>query len=441
MLAGETKPGILTSMPTRIGLVGRRQLPTAATEVLRKNEQMRLQGDVVMQGFTSHRVAAWVLCIGAGVLLSGCAGVPDWIASAGPSRDEIQENREERRADGIQVVDVDQAVARKLLASRKQNLFSESFATTAQQAYVAGPGDVLEVSLWEAPPAMLFSGGVGDPGTGPTTARVVTFPQQMVSAEGTINMPFAGQIPVNDRTPQQIEAEIALRLKGKANQPQLLVRMIKNNTADVTVVGEVAASARVPLTARGERLLDALAAAGGVRQPVDKVTLQLTRGDKVQALPMETIIRDPKQNIVLRPGDVLTALFQPLSFTVLGAAGKNEEVNFEAQGISLAQALARAGGLQDNRADARGVFIFRFEEANAVDWASPPATTPEGKVPVIYEVNLKDPATFLVAQSFPMRDKDVVFVANAPGTQFQKFLTLIVSSIYPVLSVVNATNN
>ncbi|WP_324593785.1 polysaccharide biosynthesis/export family protein [Accumulibacter sp.] len=351
------------------------------------------------------------------------------------------EHREERRADGIQVVDVNQAVARKLLATRKLSLFSESFPNSTQQAYVAGPGDILGVSVWEAPPAMLFGGEVTDPRAGPATARVVTFPEQMVSGEGTINMPFAGQIPVANRTPQQIEAEIAQRLKGKANQPQVLVRMIRNNTANVTVVGEVASSARVPLTARGERLLDALAAAGGVRQPVNKVTLQLTRGSQVQALPLDTIIRDPRQNIALQPGDVITALFQPFSFTVLGATGKNEEVNFEAQGISLAQALARAGGLTDSRADARGVFIFRFEEANAVDWPTPPTSTPEGKVPVIYEVDLKDPSTFLVAQSFPMQDKDVVFVANAPGTQFQKFLTLIVSSIYPVLSIVNATNN
>ncbi|EXI82414.1 MAG: polysaccharide export protein Wza [Candidatus Accumulibacter appositus] len=394
-----------------------------------------------MRGFRSHRHAVWALCIGAASLLSGCAGVPDWIASAGPSRDTMLEHREERRADGIQVVDVNQAVARKLLATRKLSLFSESFPNSTQQAYVAGPGDILGVSVWEAPPAMLFGGEVTDPRAGPATARVVTFPEQMVSGEGTINMPFAGQIPVANRTPQQIEAEIAQRLKGKANQPQVLVRMIRNNTANVTVVGEVASSARVPLTARGERLLDALAAAGGVRQPVNKVTLQLTRGSQVQALPLDTIIRDPRQNIALQPGDVITALFQPFSFTVLGATGKNEEVNFEAQGISLAQALARAGGLTDSRADARGVFIFRFEEANAVDWPTPPTSTPEGKVPVIYEVDLKDPSTFLVAQSFPMQDKDVVFVANAPGTQFQKFLTLIVSSIYPVLSIVNATNN
>ncbi|MDR5671452.1 polysaccharide export protein, partial [Burkholderia cenocepacia] len=101
------------------------------------------------------------------------------------------------------------------------------------------------------------------------------------------------------------------------------------------------------------RVLDALASAGGVRQPVDKITIQITRGDKVASQPLETIIKDPRQNVSLRAGDVVTALYQPFSFTALGATGKNEEVNFEAQGITLAQALARAGGLQDTRSDAQ----------------------------------------------------------------------------------------
>jgi polysaccharide export outer membrane protein len=257
----------------------------------------------------------------------------------------------------------------------------------------------------------------------------------MVSSQGTINIPFAGQIASANKTPQQIEIEIAQRLKGKANQPQVLVRVIRNNTANVTVVGDVGSSTRMPLTARGERLLDALAAAGGVRQPVNKTTLQVTRGDKVQALPLDTIIRDPKQNIVLQSGDVITALFQPLSFTVLGATGKNEEINFEAQGISLAQALARAGGLQDTRSDARAVFIFRLEDSNALNWKTTPTTTPDGKVPVVYQLNLKDPASFFIAQSFPIDNKDVLYVSNAPSADLQKFLNIVVSVVYPIVNV------
>src|SRR5260370_4880407 len=96
------------------------------------------------------------------------------------------------------------------------------------------------------------------------------------------------------------------------------------------------------------------------------MTIQMTRGDKVQSLPLETIIRDPKQNVPLHPGDVVTAIFAPLSFTALGATGKNEEINFEAQGITLAQALARAGGLLENQAAARAAYIFVFEPKTAL---------------------------------------------------------------------------
>jgi polysaccharide export outer membrane protein len=215
--------------------------------------------------------------------------------------------------------------------------------------------------------------------------------------------------------------------------------MLRNNTANVTVVGEVSNSLRVPLTPKGERLLDALAAAGGVRQPVSKMTLQLTRGDQVRSMPLETVIRDPKQNIFLMSDDVVTALFQPYSFTALGATGKNEEVPFETRGITLSQALARAGGLQDVRADARGVFIFRFESPASIELDDrKPAMTPEGKVPVVYRLDLKKPASFFVAQSFPIYDKDILFISNAPAAELQKFLGLIATTVYPVLGVVNA---
>lgn len=387
----------------------------------------------------SLREIALVCVFTSMAVLSGCATFPAWIPSSGPSREQVQEADSGQLVEGIQIVDVNDAVARKLLASRKQGLFSESFWTAAQSRYLIGPGDVIQVSVWEAPPAMLFGATGNDPSAGPASARVTALPEQMVSSEGTINIPFAGAVAVSGMSPQQIEAEVVSRLTGKANQPQVLVRVIRNATSNVTVVGEVASSIRMPLTASGERLLDALAAAGGVRQPVGKMTLQVTRGNHIRALALDTIIRDPKQNIVLQPGDVITALFQPLSFTVMGAMGKNEEINFEAQGITLAQALARAGGLQDSRADARSVFIFRLEDSKALDWATPPKTTPEGKVPVIYQINLKDPATFFVAQSFPVDNKDVLYVSNAPAAELQKFLHILTSSIYSVNSIMNVS--
>jgi polysaccharide export outer membrane protein len=189
------------------------------------------------------------------------------------------------------------------------------------------------------------------------------------------------------------------------------------------------------LTPKGERLLDALAASGGVKQPVNRMALQLSREGKTATMALDSIIRDPRQNVLLKPGDVVTALYQPQSFSVLGATGKNEEISFEAQGISLAQALARSGGLNDNRADARGVFIFRFEDAKLIDLQGASAKTADGKVPVVYQVDLRDPASFFVTQNFPVQNHDVIYVSNSPEAEFQKFLRLVVSVAVPSVNI------
>ena len=319
--------------------------------------------------------------------------------------------------------------------------FADVFDVEVRPRFSVGAGDVLEVSVWEAPPATLFGSTVIDPRAGAATTRVTTFPEQMVSYDGTINIPFAGNIPVAGKSPQAVEVEVARRLRGKANQPQVLVRVTRNATSNVTVVGEVSQSIRMPLTAKGERLLDAVAAAGGVRQPVGKMTVQVTRNRVVQAMALDSVILDPRQNIMLQPGDVVTALYQPLSFIALGATGKNEEVVFEAQGISLAQALARSGGLQDQRADAKGVFIFRFEDPLVLGATGDnPQLMPDGTVPVIYRVDLKDPRSFFVAQGFPMRNKDVMYIANAPAAELQKFLNILTSVVFTATGLGSIAN-
>jgi polysaccharide export outer membrane protein len=372
------------------------------------------------------------------ILLPGCAG---FLPGIGPSRNAIEKAKPQPNAAAIQIIDIDDAVTRQLLAQRAMRLFSETLGNTRIASRTVGPGDMLEVSIWEAAPATLF-------GTSPVsgssaliaTSRATTLPEQPVDEEGFILVPFAGRIPAAGKSLQSIEGEIVSRLNGKANQPEVLVRMTRNLSSNATVVGEVNASTRVPLVPGNERLLDALAAAAGVRQPVNKMTIQVTRADNVYSLPLETIIRDPRQNVPLQPGDVVTALFQPYSFTALGATGKNEEVNFETQGITLAQALARSGGLIDSRSNARGVFVFRFEPKAALTWPHEPVmTTAEGMVPVAFRIDLSDPASFFAIQSFPIENRDILYVSNAPITEIQKFLNVLFSVAYPVLAVKQVT--
>jgi polysaccharide export outer membrane protein len=370
-------------------------------------------------------------------LLAGCS---TFFPSIGPSRKDVEHSAGERPLPPIRLIDVNEEVTQRLVAQRSRHLFSEVLPDRPDQLQPIGAGDFLTVSIWEAAPATLFGSSVQINSTGmPTPSLPTTLPEQPVDGGGCITVPFAGRIPAAGRTLPEIAAEIKQRLAKKANQPEVLVLLTRNLSSTVTVVGEVTTSTRVPLTAAHERLLDALAFAAGVKQPVNKTTIQITRGANVYALPLETIIQDPKQDVPLQPGDVITALYQPLSFTALGASGKNDEINFETQGISLAQALARSGGLIDSRSNPSGVFVFRLEPKSALVGSGSAdsqsaATMAGGLVPVVYRVDLKDPRSLFWIQSFPIKDKDVLYVSNAPVAELQKFLNLLFTLAYPVLT-------
>jgi len=345
----------------------------------------------------------------------------------------------------IQIVPVTDDVARRVLAASRSALFSESFGgDIPPEGTVIGRGDILQVSIWEAPPAVLFgststfganAGGLND--LAGAIAQQNSIPEMMVDEDGTIQIPFAGSVKAAGLSPRQVEREIARRLAGKAHDPQVAVRIARNASSNVTMVGDVANNTQVPLTPKGERLLDALASAGGVKTPINKTTIQIQRDGRVVSLPLETVIRDPAQNVRLQANDVVTAISQSYSFTALGETGSSAEVPFESTGIFLAQALGRAGGLNSDRADPRGVFIFRLEDPAAIDPAISAAArrTPDGRIPVIYVVDLKNPASFFVAQSFPVRDKDVLYVSRAPLSDLQRFVGIVASMTFPVINV------
>ena len=390
-------------------------------------------------GIWSKFAKHW-LAVLAALVVAGCA-TPQ-MPRSGPQADEVIDSLQQSAETGaVQIVNVDPSVVRAQQSRHRRQTFSEVFPSESRQALPMsiGAGDVLDVTIWEAQPATLFGNAPIDP-RNPSTVRATTLPEQVVDQDGLIRVPFAGPIKVLGQTLEQVQAEIVRRLHGKANQPEALVRLVRGGSSTVTVVGEVANSIRIPLTPARERLLDALAAAGGVRQPVHRMSLQVTRGDNHPSMPMDLVVRDPRQNVPLRAGDVVTALYQPLYFTVLGATGKNDEVPFETQGISLAQALGRAGGLNDARSDPKGVFIFRFESADALAWARPPALlAPDGRVPVVYRLDLADAGSYFLMQDFQMQHQDVLYVSNAPSVELQKFLNLLFSVAYPVLNTIQIT--
>ena len=52
-------------------------------------------------------------------------------------------------------------------------------------------------------------------------------------------------------------------------------------------------------------------------------------------------------------------------------------------------------------------------------------------------VDLRDPASFFVAQSFPIRDKDVLYVSRAPLSDLQRFVSIVASMAFPFINLTN----
>lgn len=387
----------------------------------------------------AHRAGATLALIVMAGAMSACSG----LGAAGPRTGQILKADKAAVANQtqIQVVPLDEQVARRVIAANAYRTFAEVLGGARPVGSIIGPGDVLAISIWEAPPAVLFGptteGRAASmaPGIGGTSA----IPEQMVDRSGTINVPYVGTLSAAGRTTRDLEAEIVRRLAGKAHEPQVIVRVARNASANVTVMGDVATSARVPLSAKGERLLDVLAAVGGSRQPVSKTAVQITRGSIVTTMPLQQVVQNPAQNVIMQSDDVVNVMFQPYSFTALGAVANNAEVPFEGTGITLAQALGRMGGLRDDRADVRGVFVFRLEDPTALspELAASARRTIDGKVPVIYRLDLGNPAGFFIAQDFPIMNRDVVYVSNAPIADFQKFVNIVSSMTFSIVGLKN----
>jgi len=363
-------------------------------------------------------------------VMAGCSALP----TAGPSARDVAHQEVRGNQTRFDLVDVDDNVVAALLAAPNESFHARFKKYGRPPQPKIGTGDSLVVSIWEAAGGGLFSASPTDQVS--AGSRSVTIPEQVVSRDGAISVPFAGRIPVAGRLPVEVQRTIEQRLAEKAIEPQVIVTMSKSLSNSATVTGEVVAGARVPLSLKGDRLLDLIAAVGGARAPVYETFVRLSRDGITATIPMEALVSNPAENIYVQPGDVLTLVRLPQSFTAFGATGANAQIPFGAEKMTLAEALAKAGGLQDLRSDPAGVFLLRFESPKIINALGRPQlrTGPEGSTPVVYRLDLRDAKSYFLAQRFPIEDKDIIYVANADLNELQKFFTLLNTLTGPVIT-------
>ena len=361
------------------------------------------------------------------VFLCACSSLPE----SGPSAQDVMlQQASAEQGLRYEVVDIDPFVVDSL-RRRGYEGFSSRFGDSRLSAEpVIGVGDSVTVTIWEAASGGLFSAPlVTDKiSVGSNSAMI---PEQVVGRDGGITVPYAGRIHVAGKTTRSVQQTVEKALTGKAIEPQVLVSVTRPVSNSVSVGGEVANGARIPLSVKGDRLLDVLAAAGGVKAPVNETFVELSRGSTTSRAPLMRIIAYPAENIYLHPDDVLTLVRDPQTFIAYGATGTNAEIRFDADGINLAQALAKAGGLIDSRSDPRGVFVFRYEPEPVLRAIRPnsPLLARGRLSPVVYRLNLADTNSLFLEQSFHIANRDLIYVSNSPSTDVQKVFGIVAGGI------------
>ena len=365
--------------------------------------------------------------IGLTLSIAGCSTLP----SAGPNANQVVDAAKsaDPRIPRYLVVDIDQRTVAILARHPQSSLYERFGARAGAPSTVIGVGDTVQVTIWEAASGGLFSSAAINGVT--AGSHSASIPEQVVGRDGGITVPYAGRVHVAGMTPEQVEKTIVAHLAGKAIEPQAVVTVPRNVSNEVTVTGEVTNGARIPISVRGDRILDIIAAAGGVKAPVHDVFISLTRGDVTGRVPMQALLKTPRENIYVRHDDVITVEQEPQTFTVFGAAGRNALVPFDASGITVEEAVAKSGGIIDSLADPDGVFLLRPEPAWLARDLDPAYPIPPGvrTVNVVYRLHFKDANTYFLARHMAVQNKDMIYVSASLAMDFYKAMSLFSTAI------------
>jgi polysaccharide biosynthesis/export protein len=297
-----------------------------------------------------------------------------------------------------------------------------------------GIGDVVSVTIFES-----VSGGLFIPAEASARpGNFITLPNQQVDSRGTISVPYAGNIRAKGRTQVEVQQAIVDALKSRAVEPQVVVSLIDQRTSLISVLGDVNTPIRMTASQAGEHILDAITRAGGPKGQGFDEWVMLERNGKRALAPFGALVYEPNNNIYAHPDDTIYLYKEPQTFVVFGAVGAQSQINFDSWRLSLAEAVAKAGGLNDIAADPASVFLYRGETRDVAQQLGVDVSKYPGPiVPIVYDINFRDPSEYFLATSFEMRNKDVLYISNAASVEITKALNFFNTVVGTVNDPIN----
>lgn len=276
--------------------------------------------------------------------------------------------------------------------------------------YYVGPGDVLNIIVYDHPELTIPAGG----------DRSAEESGNVVHADGTIYYPYIGNVQVEGKTVNEIRSILASRLATYIADPQVEVSVAAFRSKKIYVSGAVNSPGTQPITNVPLTVIDALSQAGGATENANWHHVTLSRSGAEKRLSLYQMLKqgDLTQNQLLRDGDVLhVSTSENQNIAVLGQVRNAGNIQTGIEPLSLTEALSRAGGVVESRAEPSGIFVIRGKPAGSE------------KMATVYQLDISNAVALNMGSYFPLEPQDVVYVTSAPLARWNNVISLLLPSI------------
>ncbi|MGJ8543830.1 MAG: polysaccharide biosynthesis/export family protein [Sulfitobacter sp.] len=286
------------------------------------------------------------------------------------------------------------------------------------------PGDILDVLIWDSGENSLLT----SPGQ-----RVADLSGMRVSQAGTIFVPYVGKIKVSGRSPDSARHLVQRQLEDIVPAAQVQLRMTEGRTNSVDLIGGVGSAGPVIMPDQDFTVLSALSAAGGVSGGMENPQVKLVRGSKIYSTSVDRLYENPALDTRLQGGDKVIVEEDRRYFLSLGASGQEAQFTFNRDKVTALDALSIIGGVNDTRANPKGVLVLREYPSNAVraDQSGPEHTR------AVFTIDLTSSDGLFSARNFEIHSGDLVLATESAVANTRTILSLVGSAF----GVVNIATN